>query len=488
MSDKPAPPVTLDATDRAALRAEAHRALDLALDFLDGVRDRPVWRQVPDSAKTALMAPPPRNGIGMAAAIDTIRDHVLPWGNGNTHPRFFGWVHGSGNEAGMIGEMIAAAFNANLGGRDHAANYVEKQVIGWWRDIFGFPDRASGLIVSGTSMATIIGLAVARQKCLGPSVRMRGNGDAKLVAYTSAEAHSSVAKAFEMLGLGSDAVRKIPVRDDFSMDMDALADFIAIDRAAGLKPFALIATTGAVNTGASDDLEEAADIADREDLWLHVDGAFGALAILAPAERHRLKGIDRADSLAFDFHKWLHVPYDAAMILVRDGADHLAAFSSRPDYLAGATRGLAAGEPWFCEYGPELSRGFRALKVWMTMSAYGLETLGASIAGNCALARSLEARIRQTPDLEILAPAALNIVCFRYVPSGRDAASCDALNAEIVIRLHESGIAAPSATRVRGRQAIRVNITNHRTTEADLSLLLDAVVTTGRAIDRGDPP
>lgn len=487
MPDTTPPSVTLDATDRAALRAEAHRALDVALDFLDHTRDRPLWRPVPDTTRSALSAPPPRSGIGHAAAIDIIRDHVFPYGNGNTHPRFFGWVHGSGNEAGLIGEMMAAGFNANLGGRDHAANYVEKQVVAWWRGIFGFPETASGLLVSGTSMATIIGLAAARQKHLGASVRVDGNGGAQLVGYTSAEAHNSVAKAFELLGLGSKALRKIPVKDDFSMDMAALQAAITADRAAGMTPFALIATAGAVNTGASDDLEAAADIASRENLWLHVDGAFGALAILAPAERHRLQGIARADSLAFDFHKWLHVPYDAACILVRDGADHLAAFSSRPDYLAGATRGLAAGEPWFCEYGPELSRGFRALKVWMTMTVYGLDSLGASIAGNCALARSLEARLRQLPDFEILAPAALNIVCFRLKPASLDEKALDALNAEIVIRLHESGIAAPSVTKVRGRQAIRVNITNHRTTDADLSILLDAVASIGRGIIEGRP-
>ncbi|MEQ1650397.1 MAG: pyridoxal-dependent decarboxylase, partial [Hyphomicrobiaceae bacterium] len=334
---------------------------------------------------------------------------------------------------------------------------------------------ASGLLVSGTSMATVIGLAVARQKVLGQSVRSQGNGAHGLVAYTSAEAHSAIAKAFELLGLGSECLRRIASMDDFTLDVGALEAAIRADRAAGFRPFAVIATVGTVNTGASDDIVAIADIAAREKLWLHVDGAFGALAILSSRHKERVEGVERADSLAFDFHKWLHVPYDAGCILVRDGAAHLAAFSSRPDYLSGAARGLAAGEPWLCEYGPDLSRGFRALKVWMTLKTYGTDALGAAIAANCDLAQYLGQCVERDEALQLMAPVALNIVCFRVCPEGMDERQRDGLNGEIVMQLHERGIAAPSLTRVRGRAAIRVNITNHRTTAADLDALLAGV-------------
>ncbi len=261
-----------------------------------------------------------------------------------------------------------------------------------------------------------------------------------------------------------------------ALDVDALRATIAADRAAGLQPFAIIATAGTVNTGAIDPLAEIATIAAEEGLWLHVDGAFGALAILAPEHRHRLAGIDRADSLAFDFHKWLHVPYDAGCLLVRDGEEHLAAYSTRPVYLAGHERGLAAGEPWFCEFGPELSRGFRALKVWATIKEHGLERLGAMIAKNCRQAAHLAARVTATPGLELLAPAELNIVCFRVRPADLAAAAIDQLNGDIVVALQERGIAAPSTTRIDGSLAIRVNITNHRTETSDIDLLIDSII------------
>jgi glutamate/tyrosine decarboxylase-like PLP-dependent enzyme len=371
--------------------------------------------------------------------------------------------------------------NANLGGRDHGAIYVERQVIDWCRELFEMPAEASGLLVSGTSMATLIGLAVARHRHAGGDVRAEGLAalPARLVGYASSEAHSSVARAFELLGLGRHALRSIPAGADFRIDTGDLGRAIAADPRLGLKPFCIVGTAGTVNTGAVDDLATLADIAQAEGLWLHVDGAFGALAVLSPEHRPLLAGLERADSLAFDFHKWLHVPYDAGCILVRRGDLHHAAFAFHAGYLEPAARGLAGGEPWPCEFGPELSRGFRALKVWFTLQEHGTRRLGAAIADNCRQAVYLATRILEEPRLQMLAPVALNIVCFRFRAPERDARATDRLNAEIVADLQESGIAAPSTARLPKGLAIRVNLTNHRTADADLDLLLEAVIACG---------
>ena len=475
---------TLDPTDWPAFRLLAHRVLDLALGHVEGASDRPVWQPMPDGVKAALAEPLPAAPQGTDVAAADALKLIVPYATGNTHPRFFGWVHGSGTAGGVIAEMLAAAMNSNAGGRDHGAIQVERQVIDWCRGLFGFPPAASGLLVSGTSMATLIALTVARNQALGPDARRLGLGasDKPLVAYTSTEAHSSVARAIEMLGLGNDALRALPVDADFRMPAEALRDAIRADRAAGKRPFAVIATAGTVNTGAIDPLAEIAQVCADEGVWLHVDGAFGALLQLSDTLRPRLNGIERADSLAFDFHKWLHVPYDAGCVLVRDGAAHRAAFASRPTYLAGAARGLAAGEPWPCDYGPELSRGFRALKVWFALKEHGTDAFAASIEDNCRLAGLLGQRIAADPELELLAPVTLNIANFRMQADGLEASQRDSLNQDIVAELQERGIAAPSTTRIGGKLAIRVNITNHRTRAADIDLLHRSVVEIGREL------
>ncbi len=328
-------------------------------------------------------------------------------------------------------------------------------------------------------MATIIALKAARDRCFDFSSRKHGlhnTGRGPLVGYTSAQTHSCVARAFDILGLGSDALRKIAVNDRFEIDTDALRSAIAKDRAAGLTPFAVIGTAGAVNVGAIDDLDTLADIAQAERLWFHIDGAFGAFGVLSERLRPRLTGIKRADSLAFDFHKWLHVNYDAGFILMRSEEAQRRAFSERPEYLKGAERGLAAGNPWPVEYGPELSRGFRALKVWSQIAEHGTDKFGALITQNCDQARYLADLVSAHAHMEVVAPVAMNICCFRHTaPPALEAAAVDALNDEIVIRLQLEGIAAPSTTLVNGRNAIRVNITNHRTTRADLVLLVKEV-------------
>ncbi len=486
VADGTAPrPDSLDPADWDAFRAQSHRMLDDMIDFLAGVRTRPVWQPVPADVKRRLAEPLPVAPTPLAEVYDQFRDLILPYATGNIHPGFFGWVHGSGTPTGMLAEMLAAAMNANVGGRDHGAVYVERQVIEWCRTLFGFPEGTSGVLVTGTSMANLIGLMVARTASLGAGVRANGIGEAgqRLVAYASAAAHGCIAKAMEIAGLGTKALRRIAVDERHRIDLAALARTIEFDRRNGLVPFLIVGTAGTVDIGAIDDLAGLADLAAAQRVWFHVDGAFGALARLAPELAPLLAGIERADSLAFDFHKWLHVPYDAACVLVRDGALHARTFSADAAYLARVPRGLAAGAPWFCDYGPDLSRGFRALKVWFTLKEFGTARLGEAVLRNCRLARLVAERVAALPELELLAPVQLNIACFRYRQPRLSEAQLNRLNADLVADIQESGVAAPSTTVIDRRLAIRVNITNHRTDEATIEALLAAVVACGKALE-----
>jgi len=472
-------PGTLDPQDWQSLRAQGHRMLDDMLDYLEHIRERPVWQPIPNEVRTPFHEALPQSASDLAAVHDTFMRDILPFASGNAHPGFMGWVHGGGTPVGMLAEMLAAGLNANLGGRDQMPIEVERQVLRWVRELFGFPESASGLFVTGTSMANMIAVLVARTATLGSSVRHEGVAAAgkRLSAYASAGAHVCISQAMDLSGLGLDTLRLIPMNDHYQMDIAELARAIASDRDAGYTPFFIAGTAGSVNVGAIDDLAALADIAKKEKIWFHVDGAFGALAMLAPEIAPRLAGIERADSIAFDFHKWAQVPYDAGFILVRDGALHYSTFASPAAYLKRESRGLAAGSPWPCDFGPDLSRGFRALKTWFTIKVYGAEKLGAVIAHTCALARYMQQRIKEMPELELLAPVSLNIVCYRY-----RCKDPDRVNADIVVALQESGIAVPSTTVINGRFAIRAAIVNHRTTANDIDALLKATISFGEKI------
>jgi aromatic-L-amino-acid/L-tryptophan decarboxylase len=281
----------------------------------------------------------------------------------------------------------------------------------------------------------------------------------------------------DMSGLGTGLLRSVPTDTMQRIQLSELRNTITADRAAGLTPFLIVGTAGTVDIGAIDDLDGLSDLASQEGLWFHVDGALGALAVLAPDLASRLKGIERADSIAFDFHKWAQVPYDAGFVLVRDGRKQLDTFSAPAAYLQRELRGTAAGSPWPCDLGPDLSRGFRALKTWFTLKVYGTAQLGAVISRTCRLAQYLKGRVEQTARLELAAPVQLNIVCFRYRSE-----DSDRVNAKIVIDIQEAGIAVPSTTTIEGRLAIRVAIVNHRTQRCDLDALIAAVLKLGDAI------
>ena len=465
---------SLDPQDWSAFRALAHRMLDEAIDGIANVRTRPVWQPIPDGVRAAFKADVPREASDLAEVYREFAEHVAPYATGNVHPGFMGWVHGGGTAVGMLAEMLAAGLNAILGGRDHMPIEVERQIIAWMRRLFGFPDSASGIFVTGTSMANLMAVLVARTSALGTLARQYGIGNdgALLTAYTSQAAHGCVSRAMDVAGLGADALRKIGVDTDHRMDVAALRAQIAVDREVGFKPFLVVASAGTVDIGAIDDLRAVAQLCREEGIWFHVDGAFGALAIFSPELAPMLGGIELADSIAVDFHKWGQVPYDAGFLLVRDGEQHRQAFAQPAAYLRREARGLAAGAVWPCDLGPDLSRGFRALKTWFTLKTFGTDRLGAAIARSCALAKYLEARVLAEPRLELLAPVNLNIVCFRYRAE-------DAVNREIVADIQESGIAAPSSTTLDGKFAIRAAIVNHRTEEADIDALVAAVLDFG---------
>ena len=469
---------TLDPENWDEIRAQGHRMLDDMIDYVATVRERPVWRPIPDEVRARFRAELPRQACDLGEVYREFADFIAPYATGNVHPGFMGWVHGGGTAVGMLAEMLAAGLNANLGGRDHIPIEVERQIVEWTRAMFGFPVGASGIFVTGTSMANLMAVLVARTAALGQSVRRHGVGGegALLTAYASTAAHGCVARAMDLAGFGSDALRSIAVDRSHRVDVAALRAQIARDRLSGLNPFLVVGSAGTVDIGAIDDLQALSALCREEKLWFHGDGAYGALGILAPALAPRLAGLESADSIALDFHKWGQVPYDAGFLIVRDGQRHLEAFSAPAAYLRRETRGLAAGSPWPCDLGPDLSRGFRALKTWFTLKTYGTEKLGAMIERTCALAGYLESRILAEPRLELLAPVQLNIVCFRFRAAD---AHCNALNGEIVSDIQESGISAPSTTMLNGRLAIRAAIVNHRTDVADIDALVAAVLEFG---------
>jgi glutamate/tyrosine decarboxylase-like PLP-dependent enzyme len=462
----------LDPANWPATRGQAHAMLDDMLDYIQQIRSRPVWQPIPSSARAQFREKLPDAPQDLADIHDEFMRFILPYAAGNVHPGFMGWVHGGGTVEGMLAEMLAAGLNANLGGRDHMPIEVERQVLHWVRELFGFPGSASGLFVTGTSMANLLSVLVARHARLGHTVRRKGVG-VGLRGYAAVTAHRCIGQAFDLSGLGTNALGLVPVDGNFRMDIAALERAIRRDRDAGMTPFMVVGTAGTVDTGAIDDLDALAALAKRERLWFHVDGAFGALAMLSDRIAPRLKGIEAADSIAFDFHKWGQVPYDAGFFLVRDGNAHKDTFANPAAYLRREARGLAGGEHWPCDFGPDLSRGFRALKTWFTIKAHGRARLGEMIERSCDLAKALEARILAEPKLELLSRTELNIVCFRY-------RATDAINAAIVGDLQESGIAAPSTTTIGGKLAIRAALVNHRTEMRDLTAMLKAVLEFGQ--------
>lgn len=476
------PDVTLDPTDWGEYRRLAHRMVDDLVDQMSTVRDGPVWQPIADGHRDALHEPLPVNSQPADRVYEDFLHYVQPYPRGNQHPRFMGWVNGSAAPLGVLADLLASGMNPSVGAFENAAGLVEDQVVGWLKEMLDFPADCGAVLTSGCSMSTILGLAVARHARGGVDIRRRGLvGAGPVVLYTSTEAHRSVDKACELLGFGTDALRRIGTTADRGLDVDELLETIELDRQAGRRPIAVIATVGTVNTGAIDDLERIADVCDDADLWLHVDGAFGALAWLVDELRPQLAGLQRADSLAFDLHKWLYLPYDIGCVFVRDAELHRATFSQKADYL---TSMGGWGQPGTCyaDLGIELTRRFRALKAWMCIKHHGVAALSDQIRLNIAQAAHFEASIRANNRLELLADRALNVVCFRFVHPTLGADRLDAVNRQILGELWTSGAAVISDTLLDGTFALRAAITNHRCRFSDIDLIVERIVALGEHV------
>ncbi len=479
---------TLDPEDWKSMRALGHQMLDDIMDYLETLRDRPVWQHAPLSVKAHFEGLPPLAPQPSEDVYQEYLKYILPYQMGNNHPRFWGWVLGSGTVMGMFADMLASGTDAvSIGFSYNSNNYVELQVLNWCKAMLGFPLTASGLLTSGCSASNLIGLAVARSAKAEFDLRGKGMQAAprQMIIYCSEEAHYSIQKATELLGFGSNALHQVPVNESLQIDVTALKEAIKNDRKKGLLPICIVGAAGTTNTGSIDDLESLADICCEENLWFHVDGAFGAWAAIAPRSKHLVAGMKKADSLAFDLHKWMYLSYPIGCVLIRNADEHRRAFSLTPIYLAhgeGERGETGIDVPWFPDYGFELSRGFQALKAWMTIKEQGTEKYGRLIQQNIDQAHYLARLVEASPQLEMALPVSLNVVCFRYTLPGLTDSTLDGLNKQIEVELQEHGIAVPSIVNIKGRKYLHVAITNHRSRREDFDLLVQEVIRIGNEL------
>jgi len=407
---------TLDPTDWAKMEQLGMEMVKDMMQFLSTVRERKVWQEPPSDVKDFFNQRVPIEGQMHETIYEDFKTKIRPYPTGNIHPRFWGWVMGTGTPFTMLADMLAAGININQGGGNQVGGLVEKQLIDWFIELFGFPPDASGLLVSGGSMANLIGITVARYAEADFDLRKEGlyGSQKRMMVYASTEVHNCVNKTVELLGLGSDSLRLISVNDNYEIKIDELQQQIKQDIEQGLQPFCVIGNAVTVNTGACDDLNALADLCRKENLWFHVDGAIGAMLMLSEKYKDKIAGIERADSLAMDMHKWMYVPYEASCVLVRNKATHYKAFSLQAAYLQHEKRGMGGGDIWFSDYGVELSRGFKALKIWMSIKEHGIKKFGRMVTQNVEQVQYLKLLVNNNPKLELTAPAPLNLLCFRY--------------------------------------------------------------------------
>jgi glutamate/tyrosine decarboxylase-like PLP-dependent enzyme len=470
------------------IRRVGYRVVDLIAGYLAALPERPVFQPCPPELIGGFSeAPLPQTGQGADALLDEFASKVAAYPFGNGHPRFFGWVNSPPAIIGVFAEALAAAMNPSCAGGNHAAIYVERQVVRWFKELIGFPEDGSmGLLVSGGSMATLTGLAVARHVKL-PGDRQEGmqNLGRRAVAYVSAEGHICIRKALELLGFGSDNVRSIPVDDALKMRVPQLEEAIRRDLDAGNVPVVVAASAGTASTGTIDPLHEISDACHRHGVWFHVDAAYGGPAVLTARYKNALSSLKVADSLSLDPHKWLYVPVEAGLALVRDGAAMRDAFSLVPPYIR--TEGNSAGVlglPWFSEYGFQQTRGIRALKVWMALKFHGVDGYTASIERDLVLAERLADRVRQSGDLQLVVEPSLSIVCFRFAPPAlrNDEEQLNRLNKQLLETVQLSGNAFLSSTTVNGAFCLRACVINHHSTEKDIEFLVAHVQQTGEKL------
>lgn len=472
------------------IRRVGYHVVDLIARHLTTVPGRPVFQPFPrDLAQRFLDTPMPAAGVDASMVLDEFAAQVEPYPFGNGHPRFYGWVNSPPAVIGIFGDALATAMNPRCAGGNRAAVYVERQVLNWFKAMLGFPAESMGLLVSGASMATLTALAVARHVKAGVDVQARGlqRLGSSLIVYMGEEGHGCVRKAVEMLGIGSDRLRTIPSDDHYRMRVTDLRTAIERDLADGNRPVAVAATAGTVNTGAIDPLAEIAAVCRQYNVWLHVDAAYGAPAILTERHRVAMEPLALADSLAMDPHKWLYVPVEAGLVLVRDGAAMRDAFSFVPPYLrTDEDPAGVGGPPWFSEFGFQQTRSFRALKVWMALKYHGVSGYREAIAHDLALASYLATRVEEASDLELVAPQTLSIVCFRYAPRilRDDPHRLDSLNRALLEEIQLGGQAFLSSTTLQGRFVLRACIINPRASRRDIDALVDLVRARGESLVR----
>jgi len=494
MTDKTNPGnARLSALDPSAteIRRWGEEAVAALATYLESIRDRRVYpqtssRQIREKLDAAL----PDEGVPFAQLLDTFNNVLVPNSRHNGHPRMFGYVQAPGTAIAAIADLLASTLNANLTAwrSAPAAVELERLTIDWIKQILGVNADAAGLFVSGGSMANLAALAAARKEKAPADLTSKGaqSFPRAMCVYASEETHHSIAKAAGLLGIGRDNVRLIAVDERYKLRIEDLVSKIAGDLEAGHLPFCVVANAGTVNTGAFDSLAEVSEVARRFNLWMHVDASYGGFAALAPSAKHLFGALREADSLSLDPHKWLYLPVDCGCVLYREGAKAHAAFAHEAEY----TRVLeqAPDEAFaFWDYGPELSRRFRALKVWMMLKTVGLRELGEMIEKDLACARHLERLVRESDDFEMLAPVELSIFCFRYVPPAlklelanadeagraRVQEKLDALNERLLVELQRDGSSYLSNARLGGRFSLRGCVMNYRTTLRDMEILLE---------------
>lgn len=479
--------LTLDPEDWETMRQLGHQMIDDLIRYWQTIREEKSWKPIPSEVKDLLNQPIPEQGQDPKEIYEEFKHLILPYNNGNVHPRFFAWIQGSGTPLGAFADLLASGMNPNTTIGEHSAIYVDRQVVNWCKQLMNFPPEASGILVSGGSMANITALTVARNSFRDEKIRSKGlrGASGQLVLYCSVETHSCILKAAEIIGLGTDAVRKISVNEQFEMKVEELESQIQEDLRAGFLPFCIVATSGTVNTGAIDPMAELLAISRKYEMWFHVDGAYGALAKLDPKYSNRLKAIEEADSLAFDLHKWLYVPYEVGCTLIRDSKKHRDSFAITPNYLLQESRGLSGGLESINNYGFELSRGFKALKIWMSLKEHGREKYARMIAQNNRQAEYLADLVNRHPELELTAPVSMSITCFRMIHSGYSESQLSGLNREILLRLQEEGIASPSSTILNGKYTLRIANVNQRTKMEDMDLLVSEALRIGKEVIQG---
>ena len=461
------------------IRDWGNSVMQVVADYFGELRHRTVYRHMSSrEIRDRLDAALPTKGIQFDELLKVFRETVIPFSRQNAHPRMFGYVQSPGTPVAAFADLLASTLNANLTVWRSAPAPVEMErlTIDWIRQILGFNAEAGGLFVSGGSMANLAVIAAARQA--------RNSSSGRLRIYASSETHFSIAKAAVLLGIGRENVRHVPVDKHFRIRVDDLVAKITADLRAGNVPFCVVANAGTVNTGAVDPLAEIREIADRFKLWMHVDGSYGAFAVLAESARELFAGIERADSVALDPHKWLYLPMDVGCVIYRDPEIARAAFAHEAEY----TRiiGEEADEAFaFWDYGPELSRRFRALKVWMLLKGVGLDSLSEAIESNLACARYFESMVRGSDDFEMIAPVELSIFCFRHVPAElrrESPQAIDAFNERLLIALQRDGSSYLSNATIGGRFALRGCVLNYRTTLHDMDILLDDLRRVARSL------